>query len=118
MRTASRHSQKGLSFIGLVLIGVLAVSVFAIGGQSLPILLEYQAVTKAAQKAANEGGTVAEVRAAFDRSAQIDEIHHLRGTDLQVTKAGDRIVVSYEYERQIPLVGPAYLVYRFKDQTK
>ena len=118
MRTASRHSQKGLSFIGLVLIGVLAVSVFAIGGQSLPILLEYQAVAKAAQKAANEGGTVAQVRASFDRAAHIDDIASIHGAELDITKSGDRVVVGYAYERQIPLVGPAYLVYRFKDQTK
>lgn len=118
MRRASRHSQKGLSFIGLVLIGVLAVSVFGIGGQSLPILLENQAVIKAAKKAANEGGTVAQVRENFDRAAQIDNIRSVSGADLDITKSGDQVVVGYEYERQIPLVGPAYLVYRFKDQTQ
>lgn len=118
MRRASPHSQKGMSFIGLVVIAVLAVAVFAIGGQSLPILLEYQAATKAAQKAANEGHTVPEVRAAFDRAAQIDDITTLSGKDLDVTKINDRVVVSFEYERSIPLVGPAYLVYRFTYQTK
>ena len=117
MRRASRHSQHGLSFIGLVLIGVLAVSVFAIGGQSLPNLLEYQAITKAAKRAALEAGTVQQVRAAFDRAAAIDDIKSIRGADLEVTKNGDRVVVGFEYEREIPLVGPAYLVYRFKDQT-
>lgn len=118
MRHASRHKQRGLSFIGLVLFGVLAVSVFAIGGQSLPILLEYQAVTKAAKKAANEGGTMADIRKAFDRSAQIDDITSIAGRDLEISKVGDNVVIEFEYERDIPLVGPAYLVYRFNDQIK
>ena len=39
MRRASAHRQQGVSFIGFVVIAVLAVAVFAIGGQSLPNLL-------------------------------------------------------------------------------
>lgn len=118
MRRASPHSQKGVSFFGFVVIAVLAVAVFAIGGQSLPILLEYQGAQKAAQKAANEGHTVPEVRAAFDRAAQIDDIATISGKDLDITKINDRVVVSFAYERSISLVGPAYLVYRFTHQTK
>ena len=41
MRRVSARSQKGVSFVGFVVIAVLAVAVFAIGGQSLPIVLEY-----------------------------------------------------------------------------
>ena len=118
MRRASSHSQQGLSFLGFVVITVLAVAVFAIGGQSLPIFLEYQAAMKAAKKAAGEGSTVSEVRASFDRAAQIDDIQSITGKDLDVTKINDRVVVSFEYERSVPLVGPAYLVYRFNHQTK
>lgn len=118
MRSASHHSQQGLSFVGFVLIAVLAVAVFAIGGQSLPLVLEYQAAKKAAQKAASEGTTVQEVRAAFDRAAQIDDIEAITGRDLDVTKINERVVVGFAYERALSLVGPAYLVYRFTYQTK
>ena len=118
MRSASRHRQKGVSFIGFVVIAVLAVAVFAIGGQSLPIFLEYQAAQKAAQKAANEGGSASEVRASFDRAAQIDDIKTISSKDLNIRKANDRTVVGFAYEREIPLVGPAYLVYRFNYQSK
>jgi hypothetical protein len=118
MRGATRHSQRGLSFIGFVVIAVLAVAVFAIGGQSLPILLEYQSAQKAATKAAREGDTVSEVRAVFDRAAQIDDITTISGKDLEISKVNDRVVVGFEYERSVPLVGPAYLVYRFNYQTK
>lgn len=107
-----------MSFIGLIVIGLLAVSIFAIGGQSLPIFLEYQAIHKAATKAAQEGTTVPEVRAIFDRAGAIDNISSVRGEDLDVTKNGDKVVVSYKYAREIALVGPAFLVYRFHGQTQ
>ncbi len=117
-RSPARARQRGLSFFGVIFIGVLAVAVFAIGGQSVPIFIEYMAIKKAAAKAARDGTTVPEVRAAFDRAAAIDDISSISGKDLQVTKRDDRVVVSYEYEREIHLAGPAHLVYRFNDSTK
>ena len=117
-RTVVRSRQRGMSFIGLIVIGLLAVSVFAIGGQSLPIFLEYQAIKKAATKAAREGNTVPEVRASFDRAGAIDNISSVKGEDLEITKNGDKIVVSFKYAREVPLFGPAYLVYRFQEQTQ
>ncbi|MFT4242727.1 MAG: DUF4845 domain-containing protein [Acidovorax sp.] len=116
-RTARRSRQRGLSFFGLVFIGVLAVAVFAVGGQSVPIFLENMAIAKAAEKSKNES-SVAAVRAAFDRAAAIDDINSIKGSDLEVTKNGEKVVVSYKYSREIALAGPAYLVYRFEGRTK
>ena len=116
-RSAARGRQRGLSFIGVIFIGLLAVAAFAIGGQSVPIFLEYQAINKAAAKAAKEGTTVADVRASFDRAAAIDTINSIQGKDLEVSKRRDKVVVSFKYSREIALAGPAYLVYRFEGQT-
>ncbi|MHA7600295.1 DUF4845 domain-containing protein [Alicycliphilus sp. T452] len=117
-RTAARSRQRGLSFIGVIFVGLLAVSAFAIGGQSVPVFIEYVAIKKAAAKAARDGTTVPEIRAAFDRAAQIDDIHSISGKDLEITKRNDKVVVSFSYSREIPLAGPAYLVYRFQESTK
>ena len=116
-RTTPRSQQRGLSFIGVIFIGLFAVAAFAIGGQSIPVFLEYQAILKAAKKAANEGSSVPEVRAIFDRAGAIDDISSVQGKDLEVTKQGDKIVVGFKYAREIPLAGPAYLVYRFNKTT-
>ena len=114
---ARRTRQRGLSFLSLVFLAVLAVSLVAVGGKSVPIFLEYQAVLKAANKAAREGTTVPEVRAIFDRAATIDSITSIQGSDLEVTKHNERVQVAFRYSREIALVGPAYLVYRFEKQT-
>jgi hypothetical protein len=116
-RTGSRSRQRGLSFIGVVFFGVFAVAAFAIGGQSVPIFLENVAIKKAAEKAKLEG-TVPAIRAAFDRAAAIDDITSIKGSDLEITKRGDKTVVGFKYSREIALAGPAFLVYRFEEQTK
>ncbi len=116
-RTRLSRRQRGMSFISVVVIGAFLVAVAAIGAQSVPMFLEYAAVKKAAQKAATEATSVAELRAAFDRSASIDDIKSITGLDLEVEKNGERFSASFSYEREIPLVGPAYLVYRFDGRT-
>ncbi len=115
-RIATRSRQRGLSFFGLIFIGLIAVAAFAIGGQSLPIFLEFNSAKKAIEKAKVESSVPA-VRDAFDRAAAIDDITSITGKDLDVTKRGDKVVVSFKYSREIPLAGPAYLVYRFEAQT-
>ncbi|MDF1484363.1 DUF4845 domain-containing protein [Ramlibacter sp. H39-3-26] len=116
-RCASRTRQRGLSFFGLVLLGVIIVSVVAVGSQAIPIFLEFQAIRKAVAKAASEGSTVADVRADFDRAAAIDDISSISGKNLEVTKEGDKVVVSFAYQREIALVGPAYLTFKFEGKS-
>lgn len=116
--SSSPRRQRGLSLISVVLLAVVAVAVMAVGSQSVPMFLEYQAVQKAVNKAAGEASSVAGLRSSFDRAAQIDDIRTISGADLEVSKDGDRFEASFDYEREIHLVGPAYLVYRFSGSSK
>lgn len=111
------YRQRGITFFGFVLLIAFIVAAFAIGSQSVPIFLEYAAAKKAIEKAKNEG-TVAGVRAAFDRAAAIDDINSIKGSDLEVTKVDDKVQVSFKYSREVHLTGPAYLVYRFEATTR
>ena len=87
-----------------------------LGGSLCRFFLEYNAARKAIDKAKIES-TVPAIRAAFDRAAAIDDINSIKGSDLEVTKRGEKVVVSFKYSREIALAGPAYLVYRFEAQT-
>jgi hypothetical protein len=49
------------------------------------------------------GGAVADVRKAFDRRAAVDDITIISPADLEITKEGNEIVVSFAYEKRIKL---------------
>ncbi|MFN9727524.1 DUF4845 domain-containing protein [Acidovorax sp.] len=115
-QSALRSRQRGMSFFGVVILGVLVVAVVAIGGQSVPIFLEYSAAKQAIEKVKSKGSAL-EIRGAFDRAAIVDSINSIQGKDLEITKRGDKMVVGFKYSREIALAGPAYLVYRFEAQT-
>ncbi len=109
--------QHGLSFIGLVALVALLVSGALLAVRLVPPLLEYQAVRRAADRAA-EGATVAEIRTQFDRSAQVDDVTSIAGKDLEVARDGDRWTVAYAYQREIHLAGPAYLTLKFAGRAR
>ena len=111
------HKQRGISFIGLLFVAIVLACVGVVVAQVIPTLIEYQAITKAAKKAA-EGSTVPEVRAIFDRAQAIDDFQSVTGKDLEVRKDGDKVVVSFAYDREIHLFGPAYLLLKYQGQSR
>ncbi len=116
-RSGRRSAQSGLSFIGLLVVAVLLACVGVVMAQVIPTVIEYQAIDNAVNKA-KDGNTVPEVRAIFDRAQAVDDFHSISGKDLGVKKIGDKVIVSYAYEREIPLFGPAVLVLRYKGQSR
>ena len=112
-----KNRQRGISFIGILFVGGVLAFAGVIAAQVFPTLVEFQAITKAASKAA-EGNTVPEVRASFDKAAAIDDIKSITGKDLIVTKEGDRPVVAFAYTREIHLAGPGYLLLKYEGRSK
>ncbi len=117
MEVGLKSRQAGISFIGLLLIVGLLASAGVIGAQVFPTVLEYQAITKAAQKASS-GNTVAEVRQIFDKAADIDDFKSVNGKQIEVSKAGDKVIVSFAYNKEIHLFGPAWLTLKYAGQSK
>ena len=117
MNHALKSGQRGISFIGLLFVGGVFAIGALIGAQVLPTALEYMAVQKAVQKA-SEGQSVAEIRGNFDKISSIDDIKSISGRDLDVTKEGDKVVVSFAYQREIHLAGPAYLTMKYSGRSK
>lgn len=115
VRTKSK--QKGISMFMLIFVLAVLGGVGAIALKALPSFLEYQSAVKAINKAKSET-TVAGVRAAFDRAADIDNINTIRGKDLEITKNGDEVVVSFAYDKEFPLFGPAYLLLKYKGESR
>jgi Domain of unknown function (DUF4845) len=117
-RGRSIKSQRGISLIGLFLVGILVVALIALGFRVVPAVVEYIAIERAVQKIRNEGSTVRELQAAFDRHATIDDITSISSKDLDITKEGDRIVISYAYAKKVPITDNVALVIDFSGTTR
>lgn len=117
MKIKSKDRQHGLSLVGLILmlavlgfIGVLALKI-------VPTVSEYMSVKKAIVSAKAAGNTPREIQAAFDRQADVGYITAISGRDLEITRNGNEFEVSFAYEKKIPLVGPASLLFEYAGTT-
>jgi len=117
MTVQNRSRQRGISFIGLVVVGSLLAMAGVVAAQIFPTVLELQAIQKAVNKA-SEGNSVVEVRTIFDKQASIDDIKSISGKDIEVTKEGDKVVVAFSYQREIHLAGPGYLTLKYAGRSK
>lgn len=110
-------SQRGISFLGLLILGIVLALLAIVGARVVPTATEFMAIQKAVKKAAVDGDTVPAVRAAFDRTASVDYITSITGKDLEVSKQGDKVVVDFAYDKEIPLFGPAYLLIKYRGSS-
>lgn len=117
MTKSSKAQQRGISFIGLLFVGGILAMAGVVAAQVFPTVVEYFAVEKAAQRAST-GQSVIEVRALFDKQAEVDTIKSIAGKDLEISKVGDKVVVAFAYEREIHLAGPAYLTLKYAGRSK
>ena len=117
MTTRFKSGQRGISFIGLVFVAVILAATGVVAAQVFPTVLEYQAILKAVQKS-SDGNTVLEVRSIFDKATSIDAISSISGKDLIIGKEADKMVVSFSYQREIHLAGPAFLTLKYVGSSK
>lgn len=111
--------QRGLSFISLVLLVAVIVSVGVMVARVVPSLLEYQSVKRSVEKA-RAGVSPSEIRSLFDRAAQVDDISSIAGKDLDIVRSGtdDRWTVRFAYSREFHVFGPAYLTLKYSGEAR
>jgi hypothetical protein len=100
-----RNTQSGVSLMALVAILALVMVVALFGMKVVPSFLEFRAAKGAIEAIAREkqGGTPADIRRAFENRSAIDDINTLKPTDLDISKDGNAIVISFAYRKEVPL---------------
>ncbi|MCM2308072.1 MAG: DUF4845 domain-containing protein [Sulfuritalea sp.] len=113
--------QRGLSLNGMVLIGVALGMVALLAMKALPPWIEYGNALKAIKGTATDGSlkdaTVAQVRAAYGRRADMDDVKSIPPEDLDITKEGGELVITFAYSKKVPLFGNASLVFDFEGSS-
>jgi len=100
--------QRGLSFISILILIVLGVSITLLVVKLTPAYIEYFSVKKIMSAIAKDPAfpnmSPREIRDSFDRRASIDYVTAVNGNDLDLSKDNGANVASLEYSLKIPLV--------------
>jgi hypothetical protein len=111
-----KSKQRGATFLGMLFIGAVVGILFIVGAKVAPTVIEYQAILKAVN-AAKMGSSVAEVKSMFDKNQATGYFEAISSKDLVIEKNADRHVVSFAYQKEIPLAGPAYLLLKYEGKS-
>jgi hypothetical protein len=102
--TTMKNLQRGLTLGGLIVWLFILVVLALLGMRLVPAYMEYGTAKNAIQAIARENaGTPAEVRRAFESRAAIDDINAVKPSDLDITKEGGEMVISFAYRKEVPL---------------
>ena len=119
-RQSARRGQRGVTLFGLLFWAIVVGFVALIVMKVLPTMNEYFTIQKAVNKIAQEGATtVPEIRAAFERTKDIEySITSISGKDLKITKESDKVVISFAYDKEIELMSPVFLLIKYEGRSK
>ena len=116
--TSNRPSaQRGMSVIGLVLVAIFVAFFGLIAMRAVPTVSEYSSIMKICKNASQQETTVAGVKKFFNLAASADYITSITEHDLEITKEGTRITISFAYDKEIPIIEPVYLLIKYRGST-
>src|SRR5262245_44366914 len=117
MRTLMR-TQRGLSLIALIvgLFILVIVAIFAM--KVVPSFLEFRAARNAAIAIARTAQSPVDVRRAWEGRSAIDDINTIQAQDLEITREGTQLVISFAYRKEVPLFGPVGLYINYAASSK
>jgi Domain of unknown function (DUF4845) len=117
---APRAGQRGMTLFGLMFWAILIGFFGYVLVRALPTVNEYLTIQRAVDKiAATSPTTVAEVRQAFDKQKEIEyAIVSISSKDLDVTKVNDKVVIGFAYNKELPVMGPVYILLKYEGKSK
>jgi len=112
-------NQRGVALSGLIFWGIVIAVVAVLGMKVGPEYVDYFKIVKSVKSIAAEssGKTVPEIRAAFDRYANINYIQTISGSDLDISKDANVVIIAFEYEKRIPLFYNVSLLIDFRGSS-
>lgn len=101
-----RSRQLGLSLGGLIIGAIVLIFVVLFALKIGPKYVEYFTAKEAITAIANSGETSpVEIRKAFAARQAIDDMPSLKPSDLDITREGGAVVISFAYRKEVPLIG-------------
>lgn len=115
-----RRRQSGVSLGGLLVAAAILVVLALLGLKLAPSYIEYFQAKKAIAAIGLEKQTssVADIRKAFDQRAAVDGVETIKGSDLEITKEGSEVVISFGYRKDVPMFAGIGIYIDFQASSK
>ncbi len=105
-----------------MLLACVVLVIVALAGMKVgPAYMEYGTIKKDVSSIIQSGeartGSVSDIRKAFDRRAQVDDITAITSQDLDISKDGNDVVIGFSYQKKVPLFSNVSLLIEFSGSS-
>jgi Domain of unknown function (DUF4845) len=122
MQFKTESKQRGITFIGLVLVIVAIVCIAIVGMKVTPAYIEFFSVKKIISRIGNEPNfndmSKKEIQEEFTNGANIGYVTVINANDLVIEKRDAGNVVMAQYQVTIPIVANASILLDFNATTE
>jgi Domain of unknown function (DUF4845) len=100
-----RSAQRGVTLVGLIIGLTVLVFLALLAMKLIPVYMEYYTARNAilAIARSQQGGSVNDVRRAWESRSAVDDITAVKGSDLEISKDGNQLVLGFAYRKEVPL---------------
>jgi Tfp pilus assembly protein FimT len=113
--------QRGVSLNGMMIGSVIFAVLALLTMKVLPEWIEYGKILKIVKATAADStlkdAAIRDVRAAYDKRADIDVIKSVTAQDIEVNKESGELVISFAYTKKVPLFYNVSLVFDFEGSS-
>jgi hypothetical protein len=122
MKQSMRHSQQGMTFIGLACVLALAGVIVYAGIRLVPLYLNYMKVARTMEMTATEAKgdnpDPANIRRLLDRHWEIEDPTGVDMKDIEITKDDSGVSMHVAYDDTVPYVANVSLSVHFDKTVK
>jgi hypothetical protein len=121
MNTAMLSKQRGLGFSGFLFGAAALVFASILGLKLIPAYMQDARIKNTFVVIANDAelqkASPRDIRMAFSKRADIDDIKAIQPDDVEIAKDGERLVLSASYDVRIPLFANISLYLEFNPSS-
>ena len=115
-----RQRERGMTFLGIVIILLIVGSALYAGIRLVPVYLEYTKVARALEQVRDEHAAIdtnpALIRNSLERRWDVEDISRIGWKEIEIDKTAEGYDMTASYEAEEPFVANVYLLVKF-DKT-
>src|SRR5512137_520154 len=112
-----RQRERGMTFLGIVIILLIVGSALYAGIRLVPVYLEYTKVARALEQVRDEHAAIdtnpSMIRNSLERRWDVEDISRVGWKEIEITKTADGYDMTAAYQAEEPFVGNVYLLVKF-----
>ncbi len=115
------RNQRGVTLLGVVIVGFILLLATIVGVKVGPEYMEYYKIVKNIKAVAQDHNLASaspnDIRLAYARRAEIDQIQAVSYKDIDIGRDGGQLVISFSYNKVVPLFANVSLLLEFEGSS-